>query len=252
MQFPIPNLSPENRAQKCLGHWNNQVWNVTLTTNLGIWLWGTIIAATIIIIVMRKMKENKEMENEARPRQKFCNKNRVCQHKMWDLEFGIWNLESHGQSSRGNRFEVADTHSTPKFRICHFNKRISFRFALVLSSAWFEEISAATKAKPRKRNVLNLYAALLLVGEYKKEGMPNLCLFLFMNPFARINLIEPSMSHKNGAVRQLTRPTDNWPTPVAAPTGIYQKNPFESNQNEAQPRLGDVATKNKRIGYYSQ
>jgi len=82
-----------------------------------------------------------------------------------------------------------------------------------------------------------------------------------MNPLARINLIEPSMSHKNGTVQQQQQqrqPTSDTPK---LKTWRYHirpsssSNPFESNQKETQPiqssRRGDEQ-KNKRVGYYSQ
>lgn len=75
-----------------------------------------------------------------------------------------------------------------------------------------------------------------------------------MNPFARINLIEPSMSHKNGAVqqqRQLTSDTPKWKLGDIGPSS--PPNPVASHQKRPSPfSLVDVATKNKRVRYYSQ
>jgi len=47
MQFPIQNLSPEKNSEVPRSLQQSKVWNVTVTTNLGIGLWGTIITTII-------------------------------------------------------------------------------------------------------------------------------------------------------------------------------------------------------------
>lgn len=139
MQFSIPNLFPEKKPEKCFGHCNNQDWNVTATTRLGIGLWGTIIIATIILWsweVRKNWRSRIEMETKC-GRGWICNKKSVGKQKkwLWELAFGIWSLGSVKSWSEvyqlGNfgvrRAESLRSHSIPKF----VTLISAFRFALV-------------------------------------------------------------------------------------------------------------------------